>query len=398
VDQERVNVLRSAIAALNGTSTKERAVLLGQLAAELTFAPDGAERRSVADEALALARDLGDPVTMVGVLNLRAATLVAPDRAVERLAESVEASSFAEELHDPLLMWWAAYWHHCAAWQVADCSAIEWTLAALSELGSRLDEGVVQWAIACNAVHVALVRGELVEVERLANEALAVATRTGQQFADETYSVQLAAIRREQDRASEVFDLGLVQHVVAEHAYMFPGFRLQLARLHCDLGQSTSAHQLLDLQVKGDFADLPWDATWLNWTTCAADSIAELEWAQAADAVLPRLRPFVDQWAGWGLPSFGPVARAAARLAALIGAVDEAEQLFTKAEATCIALDAPLFLAHTYLDWGRALAQATDGDEHSRPRLNQALELATPRGLAFVERKAREALADLDRR
>jgi len=398
VDADRVEVLRSAIAVLGGVRSAERAALLAQLAAELTFVADDIERRAVADDALALARDLDDPATLVGVLNLRATTLAAPDRVVEHLAEAREASSFAEELHDPLLTWWAAYWHNCAAWLVADLPAIERTLAVLSQLGSRLDEGVVQWATVNLAVNVALIRGDLAEGERLADEAVAVAARTGQQFADETYGVQLATIRREQDRAAEVFDLDLIQRVLAERANMLPGFGLQLARLYCDLGQPANAHQLLDVYVTTDFADLPWDAMWLCWTTCAADSIAELEWTQAADALLARLRPFADQWAGAGLPSFGPVARAAARLAALIGHFDEAQHFFTKAEATCSALDAPVFLAHTHLDWGRALTSAPGQEERGRAHLNEAVDLAASKGFALVARKARRALADLDRR
>ena len=52
VETERVEVLRAACAALADTVSAERAVLLAQLACELTFVADPAERRSVADEAL----------------------------------------------------------------------------------------------------------------------------------------------------------------------------------------------------------------------------------------------------------------------------------------------------------------------------------------------------------
>jgi len=62
------------------------------------------------------------------------------------------------------------------------------------------------------------------------------------------------------------------------------------------------------------------------------------------------------------------------------------------------SLGSPLHLAHTHLDWGRALLLAPDRPDDARAHLDQAMELAVPRALALVERKARAALAELDAR
>ena len=231
----------------------------------------------------------------------------------------------------------------------------------------------------------------------LNGEAFEIATQTGQQFGPTVYGVELAAIRREQDRAAEL--IGASEQIIDDNPIM--SFRPWLAAIYCDVDRPAEARQLLDPHVANGLDDLPWDSGWLGAAMSAADTIAELDWVEGAQVLLPLLRPLTNRWYSVpGMSAHGPVARPAGRLAAILGLTDEAEELFVAAEAMCQSLDTPLFLAHTHLDWGRALAtspQPTDQDR-ARRHLHDALELATAKGLALVERKARQSLADLDSR
>ena len=158
----------------------------------------------------------------------------------------------------------------------------------MNELGSRLAEGAVRWGDANNAVHIATLRGELAEAERLADAALDVATQTGQQLAPTVYGLQLAAIRREQDRAAELL-------VASSRWWMTtpasPDFTWGSPACTATLDRPEDAHRLLDPHVADGLANLPWDATWLTASICAADTIAELGWVAGASGAAPTPRP-----------------------------------------------------------------------------------------------------------
>src|SRR6516225_9489078 len=95
VDHELVSLLEEALWTLDEHDAV-RARLLARLAMELYFG-DAAERRAVlVDEAEAIARRLGDPVTIAYALNARYAALWGPDIAAERLEVAYVVVEFAQ--------------------------------------------------------------------------------------------------------------------------------------------------------------------------------------------------------------------------------------------------------------------------------------------------------------
>jgi hypothetical protein len=96
VDEERVTVLKAALAAGSGDSP-ERARLLATLAVELTFAGDWAYRRRLADDALAMARRLDDSATFIRVAGLLYWCICVPETLDERLAMTAEVLALARD-------------------------------------------------------------------------------------------------------------------------------------------------------------------------------------------------------------------------------------------------------------------------------------------------------------
>ena len=68
VDPERIAVLEHALDAVGPGDTRARVQLLATLTAELTFDPDLARRRAVAEEAIAIARRLDDASAVIAAL------------------------------------------------------------------------------------------------------------------------------------------------------------------------------------------------------------------------------------------------------------------------------------------------------------------------------------------
>src|SRR6516225_10181282 len=95
VDHELVSLLEEALWTLDENDAV-RARLLARLAMEQYFG-GAAERRAVlVDEAEAIARRLGDPVTIAYALNARYAALWGPDIAAERLEVAYVVVEFAQ--------------------------------------------------------------------------------------------------------------------------------------------------------------------------------------------------------------------------------------------------------------------------------------------------------------
>ena len=108
-DHDLVAALEYAIAAQPPADDNVLARLLAALASELVWADDGERRYQLSDEALAMARRIGDQRTIANVLLLRNMTIASPDTLAQRVAECDELLGIAEGLHDPALVFQAAF-------------------------------------------------------------------------------------------------------------------------------------------------------------------------------------------------------------------------------------------------------------------------------------------------
>ena len=102
VDHERIGQLEQALDALGEERGATRARLLALLAQELSPAGDLQRRLALSEEAVEIARRLGDPQVLVEVLNLRFNAILGAEMLRERLQVVKDASALAEELHDPV--------------------------------------------------------------------------------------------------------------------------------------------------------------------------------------------------------------------------------------------------------------------------------------------------------
>jgi DNA-binding SARP family transcriptional activator len=388
VDVERVDLLWILAERTEGRRDALRARLLAQLAGELTFDDDEESRRTVAAEAMAIARDAGDADTLVAVLTSCVPATEDPDHLDEVLAWTAEAVQLVDSSDNVALAGFAAGWRWSVAWRAGDRVEVDRMWTRMEHCVSTLRQPILRWLVEFLSAYRSFVAGRLDESERLAGAALNIGIETGQPDAFNFYGAQILRIGRERD-AGEDF-LPILEHVVVENPDDRTA-RTMLARLYCDTGRTDKAREIVEAYVASSF-QVKRDVFRVSTLCSIAHSIADLGWKEAAEQLLPSLFRYRAQWGWVGPTSDGPVAGAVARLAALVDQTDLAESNFLAALELADRFESPLYRAQTLLHWGNSLRDTGDSSRRAQ-YLEEAQHLAEKNGLNLVRRLTAEAQA-----
>jgi tetratricopeptide (TPR) repeat protein len=392
VDLERVAVLEAALSAGGEADGRQRALLLSHLALERLFGGSDQDHKAIADEALALARDLGDPVALLEVLLRRFDSAFIVGHLVERRAETAEAEELADHVGDPIARFWSASNRMTAAMQSADMAELTRCVDIQSELARQIGQPTLRWRAASSRCLRALLAGDAAVAEALAEEAFNIGTETGQPDAAILHGTLLGQIRWHRGVLGEHLD---VVAAAADNNPQFPMVRAALARGYAEIDREDEARALLHAQAEAGFV------------VDHAVRVTEVLWAEVAGrvgdrSVAEKLYEGLATWpdrcaAGNAWVFYGAVDHYLGHLATVLGRYDVAEHHFTQALALHERLEAPFHVARTKLELGRMLmARGASGDiEAARAHLEEARDLAQRCGCALVEKRANDSLGQL---
>ena len=266
VDAERVEVLQAALGAVGDTESTERARLLARLCSELAYRPLE-ERLSLAREAERMARQLGDPGTLVAVISDCSLPLRVPSTLQSQLADICEALEIAEQIGDPLGQFWASAWVYIDATRAGDFDLAERGLAIGQVISARLQEPTMLWAHTFQAASLALRRGEPDRAEESSRtRAFEIGSESEEPDAFAYYGSQLMMAREQQGRLAEL--LGLIADVAEQNPGM-PVYRAVLAWAYNESGDEATARVLFNAAADDAFY-LPQDSTWFDGIICYA--------------------------------------------------------------------------------------------------------------------------------
>ena len=316
VDAERVEVLQAALRAVGDDESPRRARLLARLCSEFAYRPLE-ERVSLEQEAKTMARQLGDPGTLVAVINDCSLPLRVPSTLGSQLADIRESLEIAERIGDPLGQFWASAWTYIDATRAGDFTLAERCLALGRVVSARLQEPTMLWAHTFQEASFALQRGEPDRAEELATKALEIGSASEEPDAFTYYGSQLMCARDQQGRLGELVDL------IAEVAEQNPGMPVYGAILpwaHNESGDEATARVLFDAAAERGF-DLPQDSTWLDSVICYASIAVQLHLPERCGDLFALLAPFHDQAPCQGVGTREPVAIAPAGWPARRGAI-----------------------------------------------------------------------------
>ncbi|MEA2218919.1 MAG: hypothetical protein QOJ35_1545, partial [Solirubrobacteraceae bacterium] len=307
VDRERVAVLDAALAAHGEHDSAVRARLLAQVAVELAVDPDWRRRARLSDEAVAIARRVGDPRALARTLNDRYVALWGPRTLAERLSSTREASALVASLDDPVASFQAARFGAHAAMEAGELDLADARLRRADELARQLGQPIIHWYVAVTRAKRTSISGPPAQAERLAREAFEVGQRLGQPEASLWLLLQRFVARFLQGT------LGDAPTPVAAPAGAGPrrppgttasrSVPMLVAALQaataCEAGDGEGARARFEA-LAGELGDLPYDWLALLVPAVASVACARLGDAPSAATLHERLEPYAGRFVDAG--------------------------------------------------------------------------------------------------
>jgi len=402
IDHDRVAMLEAALDALDAPASATRARLLAQLAVELIAGDDSRKRFELADQAVAMARHVGDPDALAQTLGMRALVRWDPDTLADRIADIREAWPIAERSDDRVLTALVANAGFDAALATGDLRRADAMLERLGTVAAQLGQPIVDWNAAVSRAKRRLIDAPK-EAERLAVEALEAGRRAAQPDAEVWFLGTIFAARFLQGTldAGEpslpaLFDQpGSAPAVGPEFT---PSRSIPIlvtaakSTILCEVGRLDDGRAHFELFV-AELARLPTDFATLPSLAYATVACARLRDAGRARRLLALLEPHAGEFINIGGAWFGAVEHHIALLQATVGASDAATASFAAARRAYARLGAEAWLARCRLDQAMSMRDSDGGDPwQSDELLEWVVAASRSLGLGRVQARATRLL------
>jgi hypothetical protein len=395
IDSERVGVLRRTLDLVGPDPTPQRARLLAALSAELLFDDDPTAAERASDEALRIARELGDAPTLVTVMTLRMVALWRPDTVEKRLHLGAELDAIREAAgaeHSGQFL--SGVTHYCQAameggeWELAD-RLLGWIDETASQLRQPTTVGYAKLRLASRAC----IAGLFEAAELLAREAYELTAQAGQTDAEAFYVGNVFNIRLHQGRLGEVVD------DMERCARTFPGVRAFLggaAAGAAEIGDLDRCRTLFD-ELAGELDSIHFDLNWLTTIAMSAQAAAELHDVARAAHIRGLLLPYRHQFVDNTSTFFGSVEHYLGMVSAVLDDWAGVDHAFTEATRAHEALGSPPLLARTQLEYARALSHRDPVPVAQVVALGRAAQDSAQRhGLASIAERSAGLLRRFD--
>ncbi|MGI8863935.1 MAG: hypothetical protein ACR2JH_05960 [Solirubrobacteraceae bacterium] len=388
-DDKLIALLEEALTGVHKSDPLARARLTGRLAEALAFTAPLEHRQELIGRAVATAEQTGDPRVLAYVLSNAHWALWTPDNVQERLRMADEIIRLARAARDHDLEFDGLHWRVSDLMELGAVAEAEREVTTWSEQAQEHRRLYPQWLVAVFRAMRKLEQGQLDEGERLALEAMEIGQRGHNENALQLLGVQLATVRREQGRYSEL-EPGLLAFV--EQYPAIPAWRCALALMFSESGRLPEARAQFDRLAGDRFEAITRDMFWLPAMGIVSQVCVNLGDSERADQLYELLSPFRDRnmMLGTVATSWGSAARTLGALAATAGRLEVAAHDYEDALQHNARFRANVWLAHTQHEYAALLAARGDPGDRSRAQEleAQALEAAERMQLArLTERK-----------
>jgi DNA-binding SARP family transcriptional activator len=391
-DRHLIPLLEEALEALPAADGPLRARLMARLSCAIRDQPDRDRRLPLSEQAVAMARRIGDQRTLAYTLDARCISMVDPGSMESFREIALEIVSVADQLGEVEHAFTGNLYLVCSRLQQCDIDGARTALRALTRHGEELRVATYRWGSAEVEAALALFEGRF----DAADELIARGYEAGQHAirfnAASAYQLQQFVLRRERGGLERSED-GLRQLAAATPEYHI--LRSALADLYVELARLEQARPIFDELAANDFEQIYYDEEFLASMTLLAEVSAALGDRERSARMYDLLLPHAHRNA-FGMIEIvlGAVERPLGILAGLLDRKEEAAAHLERAIEMNEAMGARPWVAHARFDLGRALARAGD-DERAREPLAAALDEYRALGMVPWQRKAERALDGL---
>lgn len=386
-DTHLVPLLQEALAVLPEEDSALRVRLLARLAGgplRDTLPPPPREQMS--QQALDMARRLGDPATLAYALDGRHCANMGPDVVQLRVAIADELIEVSEAAGDRERAFGGHDYRLHALLEGCDLPAARREYRALTRLADELRQPAQLWFAAVNGAKLALFEGRFADADKAMQEAVEHGRRGQSANTQLASDLHTYALRREQGRLDEI--VRALERAVDDYP-AYPVLRYVIADVLVLLDRRSDARVAFDeLAVEG--FPLYLEMQWLFSMSLAAEVCGSLNDVERASTLYDLLKPYARH--NSTLPPElcrGSVSRELGILAATMSRWTAALRHFEDALEMNSTMGARPWVAHTQHDYARMLWERDEpGDrELAVERLNEASEICRDIGMVALDDK-----------
>lgn len=386
VDEPLVSLLKEAREALGATESPLRAKVIARLAAELSWSSPRTQRAALSEEAVAMARRLGDDATLIYTLSAWHWTLWEPANVKERVTATSEIIRLAEKAENNIFALVGRTWRSIALLELGERRQSDEDITVVLRLAEKLRQPFYLWWAIGQRTLRALLEGRLNEAEQYIYQQFQLGQQVQAPDALQAFGIQMAILRNEQGRLQEMESA--FKEFVDQYPTV-PAWRCGLAGLYRELEQTAQARDVFEQIAAHDFTDFPEDQQWMTAMVLLSDVCAFLRDTHRAALLYTLLLPYANGIAiiGPGAACYGAVDRNLGLLAATQSRWQEAGTHFDDALAYNERIGAKLFLARTQYEYAQMLLARNQPEDRDRAMqlLDQALSTAQELGMIKLQ-------------
>ncbi|HEU6443562.1 MAG TPA: BTAD domain-containing putative transcriptional regulator [Gaiellaceae bacterium] len=386
-DRQLVPLLEEALRCLPKEDSELRVRLLARLSGgplRDTLPPE--PRVAMSQEAVDMARRLGNGATLAYALDGRCSANWGPEVLSERLAIADELIQVAENVGDTERRYAGHDYRFHALLESGDMPAAYGQHEALARLAHELRQPAQLWDVTVDRAKLALFEGRFEDAERDICEAVELGRIAQSANAQMAFDLQMYALRREQGRLREVLEV--VERAVDDYS-AYPIWRYVLADVFAELERRDDARAAIDV-LAGDGFSVYLEMQWLFSIDLLPEVCRYLGDVEQAEILYELLRPYARLNASTP-PDLcrGSVSRGLGILAAEMSRWHEAVKHFECALRMNAEMGARPWLAHAQYDFGRMLMARGESADRERARefLASAKALSQELGMEALSEK-----------
>jgi tetratricopeptide (TPR) repeat protein len=388
VDQVQIDLLEEALTCMPAGDSSLRARLQAQLAMGLYYA--GGQRLPVSQDAVKMARRLGDRAALVHALYSRCLCLEGFEKGDERLALATEIIGLAQELDNREMVLRARYRRYRELIELGDLAAAENEIEIYAGLAQDLRQPLYQWLTPYARASLAVMQGRFDAAVALIEEAAALGKRTQERspglFIDALTSLML----KHQGRHAEL------ETRVAKNVEAFPripSWRASLAQIYVKLKRFDDARREL-ARLAAEYPTLARDGSMYGVVMNLVEVVAALGHVEEARTLYSLLEPFEGRNIVLGSTGVmcGPYSHYLGLLDVTLSRWDAAARHFEAALEMCRAMNARPYECRTQIAYGELLAAHIGDRAKGIGLLEQALACARELGMGLLSQEAGERL------